>query len=275
MLQVYTVTERRPEIAEVWHHAVKATLRDANTTVVCYQAARPVAGDIALPVPQTGPIAMLQVQFDVMPKDGPRVFLEEDVIPVRPWSFDDYPGAYRLVEGSPGKEWPNVLFARGPYRFGKNDPMIPQRMVRKGGCPDWLPQELCQPALDADAQVLGDHFLHIDKAYQDAHPCAAAKNALLDLLRQRYTPSSPSFVGKVMNFAGALRDHIQAGMPMATEEQIQARYAICQACEYLKNDACTKCGCPISGKKQFISKLSWADSQCPVGKWGTVTSKET
>lgn len=77
----------------------------------------------------------------------------------------------------------------------------------------------------------------------------------------------PSTLEKVKNFAGSAARHVAAGMPRATDEEVERRYAICQGCEFLKNDACTKCGCPIVRRKKFISKLSWADQKCPIGKW--------
>jgi hypothetical protein len=79
---------------------------------------------------------------------------------------------------------------------------------------------------------------------------------------------APSFLTKVKNFAVASAKHVAAGMPMASDEEILRRHDICLGCEFLKNNACTKCGCPVVRNKQYVSKLSWADSQCPVGKWG-------
>jgi hypothetical protein len=84
---------------------------------------------------------------------------------------------------------------------------------------------------------------------------------------------APSFLEKVKNFAKAAVNHVAAGMPIAGDEEILRRYNICLGCEFLKNNACTKCGCPIVRNKQYISKLSWADSKCPVGKWGSENTK--
>lgn len=79
---------------------------------------------------------------------------------------------------------------------------------------------------------------------------------------------TPSFLAKVRNFAKAAVSHVAAGMPMASDEEILRRHDICLGCEFLRDNACTKCGCPVVRNKQYVSKLSWADSQCPVGKWG-------
>jgi hypothetical protein len=78
---------------------------------------------------------------------------------------------------------------------------------------------------------------------------------------------TPSFLTKVKNFAVASAKHLAAGAPMASDTEIIRRHNICQACEFFKNNSCTKCGCPIIRDKKYISKLSWADQECPIGKW--------
>jgi len=78
----------------------------------------------------------------------------------------------------------------------------------------------------------------------------------------------PSFVERAKTFAKAAVRHVSAGAPRCTDDQIAARYAICQSCEFLKGGACEKCGCPIRREKKYISKIAWADQSCPVGKWG-------
>lgn len=58
----------------------------------------------------------------------------------------------------------------------------------------------------------------------------------------------------------------------AEPETIEARRALCLACEFCKpweKDSsfhkCTKCGCWLDGK--YFSKLAIATERCPVGKW--------
>jgi hypothetical protein len=75
---------------------------------------------------------------------------------------------------------------------------------------------------------------------------------------------------KARNFAASAARHVAAGMPQATDEQVAARFAICQTCEHFDGKACGKCGCPVVREKKFLSKLSWANESCPVGKWGPV-----
>lgn len=82
----------------------------------------------------------------------------------------------------------------------------------------------------------------------------------------------PSLLQKAANFATSAAKHVAAGMPQASQEQIDARFAICQACEHFDGRACRLCGCPVVREKAFVSKLSWAGEKCPAGKWGPVES---
>ncbi len=79
---------------------------------------------------------------------------------------------------------------------------------------------------------------------------------------------APSFLEKVRNFASAAVSHVAAGMPMCDDAEIIRRHDICLTCEHLQNDACNLCGCPVSRVAGYVSKLSWADQECPAGKWG-------
>ena len=135
---------------------------------------------------------------------GPvRMFLEEDMLPVRPWSVDDYPGRLVAAQGNAhGQPWPALTIKRDAGEPATS--IVPQRFVREGGCPDWLPAELCEPALRANAKVLGQHFLHLDKMYRKDVPEAAEKTALLELLRERYADAPPASPG--------LGDMVAAGL---------------------------------------------------------------
>jgi hypothetical protein len=88
---------------------------------------------------------------------------------------------------------------------------------------------------------------------------------------QMPTRSAPGFLDKLRNFATAAVDHVAAGMPMASDDEIIRRHDICLGCEHLVDNACTQCGCPVARVRGYVSKLSWADSECPVGKWGKST----
>jgi hypothetical protein len=102
----------------------------------------------------------------------------------------------------------------------------------------------------------------------ETHPAYPRAKLATDLTRT----DAPSFLHKVRNFASASAKHLAAGAPMASDEEIIRRHDICTACEFLHDGACTKCGCPVVRAKKYVSKLSWADSECPVGKWGPVSS---
>jgi hypothetical protein len=81
-----------------------------------------------------------------------------------------------------------------------------------------------------------------------------------------------SLAARARNFATSAAKHLAAGMPRATQEQVAGRFSICQGCEHFDGKACRKCGCTVVREKKFLSKLSWANESCPVGKWGPVSS---
>ena len=121
------------------------------------------------------------------------------MIPVRDWSVDDYPGRLVAAQGNAhGQPWPALTIKRESGEPATS--IVPQRFVRDGGCPEWLPVDLCEPALRANAKVLGQHFLHLDKMYRANAPEAAEKNALLELLRERYAdaPSAGPGLGDMV-----------------------------------------------------------------------------
>jgi len=100
---------------------------------------------------------------------------------------------------------------------------------------------------------------------------------IVDETHQAYPkppPSKPvSFVTKVVNFATAAAQHVAAGAPACTDQQIAERHAICVACPHYQDEACGLCGCPIVREKNYLSKLSWADQSCPDNppRWKAVT----
>lgn len=141
------------------------------------------------------------------------------------------------------------------------------RLTRSGYL--FMCRQLGVPVADAMRAVVGvsGDWLEIDESHPD-YP----RNR-----RRRPAPAGgqahehPSPLEKAKNFASSAARHVAAGMPRCTQEQIDARYAICQQCEHFQNGACAKCGCPLVRERQYISKLSWANEECPVGKWGQVT----
>jgi hypothetical protein len=102
--------------------------------------------------------------------------------------------------------------------------------------------------------------------------CPAPEAQIVSAPQDLARTDSPSFLEKVRNFASATVQHVAAGMPMASDEEIIRRHDICLGCEHLQNDACNLCGCPVSRVAGYVSKLSWADQECPAGKWGKAPS---
>jgi len=80
-------------------------------------------------------------------------------------------------------------------------------------------------------------------------------------------PRLPPIAERLANFARSAVSHVVGGARLCSQEEIDARYAICQSCEHFSAGACAHCGCPLVRERQYISKLAWAGEACPVGKW--------
>lgn len=80
--------------------------------------------------------------------------------------------------------------------------------------------------------------------------------------------AGPGLLTKAIHFTKSAVSHVAAGMPRASDAEVERRFAICQGCEFYDGKACTKCGCPVVRESRFLSKLAWANEACPVGKWG-------
>lgn len=78
---------------------------------------------------------------------------------------------------------------------------------------------------------------------------------------------APSILIRGWNFAAAMARWTLAGMPRRTQAEIDERLAICQACPFLENDHCNKCGCACVEQNRLINKLALATETCPDGKW--------
>ncbi len=78
-------------------------------------------------------------------------------------------------------------------------------------------------------------------------------------------PQAPGVVQQVVNFAGAVARHVAGGMQTVTEEEYQARLAVCQGCEHFKDNQCRQCGCRVAG--DLMAKARWKEQRCPLGKW--------
>jgi hypothetical protein len=99
-------------------------------------------------------------------------------------------------------------------------------------------------------------------------------------------PTMPSLPRRARNLTRAYRAHKKAGKPRASDEDVAARWAICQACVgpggYFKPTGegmgkCThkECGCNLravgSESVRTPNKLRWADQACPIGRWAPVS----
>lgn len=85
---------------------------------------------------------------------------------------------------------------------------------------------------------------------------------------------------RIKNFAGAYAEHVKAGSPMSTDEEVSERFVGCSNCPqnfFTKIDEgmgiCTHtgCGCTIRDvgyeDPLWPNKLRWADQECPIKVW--------
>jgi len=80
-------------------------------------------------------------------------------------------------------------------------------------------------------------------------------------------PEIPSLIIRGWNFAAAMTRWTLAGMPRRTQAEIDERLAICQACPFLVDNHCNRCGCACVEQNQLINKLALATEKCPENKW--------
>jgi hypothetical protein len=106
---------------------------------------------------------------------------------------------------------------------------------------------------------------------KSTHACLLCGRPYGAVVASRNCVANVPLLTKVANFAASAARHVAAGAPRCTDEQVASRHAICSTCEFLKDGACEKCGCPVVRERAYISKLSWAGESCPVGKWGPVS----
>lgn len=105
--------------------------------------------------------------------------------------------------------------------------------------------------------------------------CGDVAKRVTNRVCSKPAPAIPPLRKRLLNFTAAAIGHAIAGFPSCTDDQIQERLTICRACEHFIPDqkkpdigGCSQCGCPASDRlPKFVSKLAWADQECPVGKW--------
>jgi hypothetical protein len=113
---------------------------------------------------------------------------------------------------------------------------------------------------------------------EEVMPCVVAQDGdqwTIDVEHPAYPKAVlPGLLQRITNFTQAAVQHVAAGMPTCTEDEIAARHDVCLKCEHLTDGGCALCGCPVSRAAGYFSKLAWADQSCPAGKWGAVSRSE-
>lgn len=207
---IHTSVRHRLDVLTVWVRAMRA-FGPAVPLHVWYSSDRPTVGDVLHEMPHAG-LGSARWVLHRLPPDQQRVFVECDVIPVRPWSPQDYPGPLVMLEGSPGRRWCGVTIAEPRASLSQPVTLLRQRRIVDGGCPDWLPDELCGPAMAADAKVVGEHFLHLDKM----HRPQGASQAKTDLLAavSAWLPAPRPGLGDIvaagLSAVGITKERVQA-----------------------------------------------------------------
>jgi len=86
-------------------------------------------------------------------------------------------------------------------------------------------------------------------------------------VKQASQPNGPSFIVRTWNFGSAMVRWGGAGFPTRSKKEIAKLLKICQACPFLADKVCTRCGCQCIEKEQVMNKLALATEHCPDGKW--------
>lgn len=295
MLTVFTSTFCRPDLVDLVSKAVKKTASEPVRFVAHIQKdgleREWAAVDDVIRTEASGYMAWKSAT-----PPAPWLFMHDDCVPVLPWSQASFPVPY-CTRNDGGT---TLVYRSDSGRLRLAAPLLAAgRVCDVGDCPPaW--GELKEIAASCCVEsLLGGTFLHIDKS-TIAHPGSPANSGKRQLVEAisgflGITPPapltsdelarhpgrtdwpramegdlrrSPSVIAKARNFAAAAAQHVAAGMPQCSDEERERRFAICQQCEHYDGSACSKCGCPIVRQKAYISKLSWADQECPVGKWG-------
>src|SRR3989304_5437559 len=79
-------------------------------------------------------------------------------------------------------------------------------------------------------------------------------------------PRAPSLFRRICNFSLAWVKHIIKGNPRCSQRQVRRRLAVCHSCELYSDGYChlKSCGCSISDRDTYFSKLWWRDQHCPI-----------
>lgn len=83
----------------------------------------------------------------------------------------------------------------------------------------------------------------------------------------------PTLAGMAKSFFGSALKFAASGFPVTPLEQLEARLALCAACEHWNAEGfggtgqCRACGCSTQ------AKLRMATAECPIGQWGAVAAR--
>ncbi|MBI3839593.1 MAG: hypothetical protein HY288_16860 [Planctomycetia bacterium] len=142
--------------------------------------------------------------------------------------------------------------------------------------------ETCRHITEADLAAVGGDLSKIRRVCGTAARAADIEQAraAMEATRAAAAPivAAPSLFKRIKNFAPALITHARHGFPKCTQEQMDARHAICRACPggfYIRDienpnlGICghKDCGCSAGREERFLNKLGWADQACPIGAW--------
>lgn len=106
--------------------------------------------------------------------------------------------------------------------------------------------------------------------------CAQAPPHALGVIPMSSLPASqssspaaalPPLSQRVLHFMRSLKDHARQGLEQCSQDEIDARLAICQECPSFTGTHCQECGCACSGRSKFFNKLAWKSEKCPLEKW--------
>jgi hypothetical protein len=79
--------------------------------------------------------------------------------------------------------------------------------------------------------------------------------------------AAPGLLQRGLHFGRAMGRWLAGGAVLRSQEQVNERLQICQACPLLQGDQCTRCGCTINGEVTPFNKLAVSTETCPLGKW--------
>lgn len=99
------------------------------------------------------------------------------------------------------------------------------------------------------------------------------KSEYVEIKSQQSTEAKDDFEDISQNMLDEQQDIIEnLNKELAPKEEIDKRIAICNACEYYKDDSCMLCGCRVVREKNYQNKLANKNATCPDGRWGPINT---